>query len=181
MITLTQLKQKISESSGVLDSFIYQGKRVVINKDLQINIHTEQLDIDVKNLEEAIKEAKAYIDNSLILEKVDTTIPEEKIIALIQKHNITDKITDTLVETYLELASSNLFTLDPVMLEIKEKASSLPGKIEHKLNDGTIVAISENTQNLLNTLLEDKYQIVEYMRESKENFMQVIKEVTQCQ
>lgn len=178
MITLTQLKQKLTESLGVLDSFIYQGKRVVISRELEININEETLDIDVKNLEEAIKEAKSYIDNSLILEEVDTTIPEEKIISLIKKHNITEKITDTLVETYLELASSNLFSIDPVMLEIKEKTSSLPGKIEHKLNDGNVVAISEETQNLLNTLLDDKYQIVEYMRESKENFMRIIKEVT---
>jgi predicted GNAT superfamily acetyltransferase len=46
------------------------------------------------------------------------------------------------------------------------------------LNDGNSVVINEETQNLLNTLLEDKYQIVEYMRESKQNFMRIIKEVT---
>lgn len=46
------------------------------------------------------------------------------------------------------------------------------------LNDGNSVVINEETQNLLNALLEDKYQIVEYMRESKQNFMRIIKEVT---
>ena len=83
-----------------------------------------------------------------------------------------------IVESYLDLASSNLFTIDPVLLEIKQRSSSLSGKIEHKLSDGSVVAINEETQNLLNTLLEDKYQIVEYMRESKQNFMRIIKEVT---
>ena len=64
-----------------------------------------------------------------------------------------------------------------MLVEIKQKSSSVPGKIEHNLDDGSVVAIDEDTQTKLNTLLEDKYQIVEYMRESKENFMRIIKEV----
>ena len=103
---------------------------------------------------------------------------EEKIVSLIRKHHSIDRITDTLVESYIELASSNIFTIDPVIVEIKQKTSSLPGKLEYTLEDGNTVAINEDTQKLLTTLLDDKYQIVEYMRESKENFMRIIKEVT---
>ena len=178
MITLTKLKQKLAESNGILDSFVYQGKRVVISKDMQITIDEQSHDVEIKNLEEAREYAKSHIDTSIILEDIDTLIPEEKILNLVSKYHSTVKITDTIIESYLELASSNLFTIDPVLLEIKQRSSSIPGKIEHKLNDGTTVAISENTQHLLNTLLDDKYQIVEYMRESKENFMRIIKEVT---
>lgn len=178
MITLTKFKTKLSESSGVLDSFIYQDKRVVISKDLSITVNEEKIDSDINNLEEAREYAKSYITNSIILEDIDTVIPEEKIVNLVNKYHNIDKITDTIVESYLELASSNLFTIDPVLLEIKQRSSSLPGKIEHSLNDGSVVVISEETQSLLNTLLEDKYQIVEYMRESKQNFMRIIKEVT---
>ncbi len=178
MITIAKLKTKLSESSGVLDSFIYQDKRVVISKDLSITVNEEKIDSDINNLEEAREYAKSYITNSIILEDIDTVIPEEKIVNLVNKYHSIEKITDTIVESYLELASSNLFTIDPVLLEIKQRSSSLPGKIEHSLNDGSVVAISEETQNLLNTLLEDKYQIVEYMRESKQNFMRIIKEVT---
>ena len=178
MLTLTKLKQKLSENSGNLDSFIYQGKRVVISKDLSISVNEEALNVDVKNLEEAREYAKTHIDTSIIIEDIGATIPEEKIVNLVSKYHSTVKITDTIVESYLELASSNLFTIDPVLVEIKQRTTSIPGKIEHKLNDGNVVAIGEETQNLLNTLLEDKYQIVEYMRESKENFMRIIKEVT---
>lgn len=177
MITLTKLKNKLSESSGVLDSFIYQDKRVVISKDFSITVNEQVVDSDITNLEEAREYAKSYINNSIILQDIDTVIPEEKIVNLVNKYHNIEKITDTIVESYLELASSNLFTIDPVLLEIKQRSSSLPGKIEHTLNDGNVVAIDEETQNLLNTLLEDKYQIVEYMRESKENFMRIIKEV----
>lgn len=177
MITLTTLKSKLSESSGVLDSFIYQDKRVVISKDFRITVNEELVDSDISNLEEAREYVKSYINNSIILQDIDTVIPEEKIVNLVNKYHKIDKITDTIVESYLELASSNLFTIDPVLLEIKQRSSSLPGKIEHTLNDGTVVAIDEETQNLLNTLLEDKYQIVEYMRESKENFMYALREL----
>ena len=177
MITLTKLKQKLTESSGILDSFIYQGKRVVIDKNLHVSINEQFQEVDMKNLEEAREYAKNYIDTSIILEDVDNVIPEEKILNLVSKYHSTVKITDTIIESYLELASSNLFSIDPVLLEIKQRSSSLPGKIEHKLNDGSVVAIDEETQRLLSTLLEDKYQIVEYMRESKENFMRIIKEV----
>lgn len=178
MITFNKLKTKLAESSGVLDSFIYQEKRVVIDKDFSISIDEEVIGMELKNLEEAREYAKTYINNSLIIEDIDAVIPEEKIVNLISKYHNNIKITDRIVESYLDLASSNLFTIDPVLVEIKQKSSSIPGKIEHNLSDGSVVAIDEDTQFKLNTLLEDKYQIVEYMRESKQNFMRIIKEVT---
>jgi hypothetical protein len=178
MITLTQLKYKLSENSGNLDSFIYQDKRVVITKSLQINIDEQLIDVEINSLEEAREYAKTHIHASIILEDIDNTVPEEKIVNLISKYHSSVKITDTIVESYLELASSNLFTIDPVLVEIKQRSTSIPGKIEHVLNDGNVVAIGEETQNLLNILLDNKYQIIEYMRESKGNFMRIIKEVT---
>lgn len=176
MLTLTKLKQKLSEQCGYLDSFIYRDNRVIIDEEYSVFINQELLHIEFKSLEEAREYAKLYVDNQIIVEDIDKLIPEEKIVNLIEKyHSI--KITDTVIESYLNLASSNVFTIDPVLLEIKQNDSSLPGKIEHKLNDGTVVAITEDTQRVLNRLLEDKYQIIEYMRESKENFMRIIKEV----
>jgi len=85
MITLAKLKTKISESSGVLDSFIYQDKRVVISKDLSITVNEEKIDSDINDLEEAREYAKSYINNSIILEDIDTVIPEEKIVNLVNK------------------------------------------------------------------------------------------------
>lgn len=177
MITFSKLKAKLIESSGVLDSFIYQDKRVVINTDYSISIDEENVEIELKSLEEAREYAKSYIVNSNILKDIDAVIPEEKIVNLISKYHDSIKITDKIVESYLELASSNLFTIDPVLLEIRQKSSSIPGKIEHKLNDGSSVAINETTQSKLNALLEDKYQIIDYMRESKANFMNVIRQL----
>lgn len=178
MLTLSKLKSNITETTGILDSFKYQEQHVVIFKDLSIYVNEELIKSNVKTLEEASSYIKKYIDNSKILEKVDTLIPEEKIANLIRKYHDIEKITDTLVESYIELASSNIFSIDPVITDIKQNTSSnFAGKLEYKLNDGSIVAIDEDTQRLLNTLLKDKYQIIEYMRESKENFMHLIRRI----
>lgn len=177
MLTLTKLKSNILENMGILDRFTYRGKHVSIHKDYRIKVDDEFINFESKNLEEAINYVKASIDTKIILEDNSNLIPEEKIANLIRKHHNVNKITDTLIESYIELASSNIFSIDPVIVEIKQKTSSLPGKLEYTLNDGNTVAINENTQHILNTLLDDKYQIVEYMRESKENFMHVIREL----
>jgi hypothetical protein len=57
------------------------------------------------------------------------------------------------------------------------RSENFKNKIEYVLNDDSTVVINEDTKILLDTLLEDKYQMVEYMQSSKENFMSVIKEL----
>ena len=166
MITLTKLKKNLSESCGYLDSFVYQDNRVVITSDLKVSINEEILEVEFKNLEEAREYSKSYINNSIILKDIDAVIPEEKIVNLISKYHDSIKITDKIVESYVDLASSNLFTVDPVVAAIKERtAVEFSGKFEYKLNDGSTVAINEDTQDTLNNLLQNKPEIVDYMRE----------------
>jgi len=50
-------------------------------------------------------------------------------------------------------------------------------KIHYDLDDGTTVAISKSTQETLNKLLQTHTDVVEYMRESKENFLRVIEQI----
>jgi hypothetical protein len=74
--------------------------------------------------------------------------------------------------TLFELASvSKQFTAMTIMM-LHEK-----GKLQYDLNDGSIVAIYESTQEYLNNILKNKPEIVDYMRESKNNFMRIIKEL----
>ena len=177
MLTLSKFKSKLFENANFLDAFMYQGKHVIIDSDFKINIDEKVLSSNYASLEEAQIYSKIYIDSNMV-KHVDIQIPEEKIAGLIKKYHDIDKITHSLVESYIELASSNIFSIDPVITEIKEKVySKFAGKLEYKLNDNTIIAIDEHTQSFLNTVLKDKYEIVEYMRESKKNFMHVIKEL----
>lgn len=139
------------------------------------NVETEFSDLE---------EARQYIVIQQELKKLEEEIKtdlyeelsDEKVALIIQEqHDV--KVTDTLIESYKELASSKLFTLDPVITEMRKlnKLDTLvEGKIDYKLNDNSIIAISHNTQNKLNSLFKEHQDVVEYMRDSKENFLSVL-------
>jgi hypothetical protein len=105
---------------------------------------------------------------------------EDGRIATIIKEYHDIKVTNTLIESYKELASSNIFTVDPIVQQIRnlnKLDSIVEGKIHYQLSDGTVVAINEDTQQQLNNLLNNQKEIVEYMRESKSNFFHVLKKI----
>lgn len=94
---------------------------------------------------------------------------------ILENHDI--KVTDTLVESYKQLVSSHMFSVDPVVQKIRSlnKLDSLvEGKYHYVLNDGNIVAINESTQERLNKLLQNQNEVIDYMRESKDNFIHVV-------
>lgn len=176
--SFTSFRKQVLEQSGLASTFLLYGHEVSITEDIQILINGSLIKSDVNTLEEAREYAKRYIENSELLEDIDTTIPEEKVAQYIRQYHSIEKITDTLIESYIELASSNMFTVDPVVIAIKEsKTAEFNGKLQYELNDGSVVAISEATQEMLNNILADKNEIVEYMRESKDNFVRIIKEL----
>jgi hypothetical protein len=165
--------------TNVLESFTYGKNKfsVKITEDFSVFINDEKHEQEFSSLEEAKKYCKDHITTLEILEDIDLTIPENKVASYIKKHYNIEKITDTLVESYIELASSNIFTIDPVVLEMKLNSSLIAGKLDYTLEDKSVVAISESTQNKLNMLMRDRADVVQYMRESKENFMRVVKEI----
>jgi nitrous oxide reductase len=135
----------------------------------------------------ALEEARQYIinlkDTKILEETVKTElyndISDNKIANIIKEHHDV-KVTDTLIESYIELASSKLFTIDPVVQDIRDLNRLdriIEGKIDYKLADGSIVAIDELTQYRLNELLNNQQEIIEYMRESKDNFLHVLKQI----
>lgn len=174
MTTYKSFRSSSLDKLGFLDKFVCQENLISITEDLNTYVNDEFIG-SFQNLEEARAYARNYISSKKILETVDSYIPEEKIVALIKKYHNVDKITSNLVESYKNLASSNLFTLDPVINEMKQVQIS--GKRVYDLEDGSTIAISEDTFYFLSDVLDDKYQIVEYMRKSKDNFMHVIKKL----
>jgi hypothetical protein len=176
-ISFSNLKQQVLNNSGLVDCFYLYGEEVRVNSDNEIFVEGVKIG-SVNESEEAREYAKKYIENIKLLEDIETTIPEEKVAHYIRQYHNIEKITDTLIESYIELASSNLFTVDPVVIAIKEsRTSEFVGKLQYELSDGSSVAINESTQKVLNKLLQNKPEIVEYMRESKNNFMRIIKEL----
>lgn len=141
--------------------------------------------VDFKETElTSLEEARRYIDQIVLEEELTKElyedIPSNKIAKLIKEHHDV-KVTDTLIESYVSLASSKLFSVDPVITGIRSMNSLdslVENKIDYVLEDGSVVAIDEATQEMLNNLLEDKAEIVQYMRECKEQFMRIVKELS---
>ena len=125
-----------------------------------------------------IKEAKDSIDQQTILDSIDLyeDVPLHKIADIIRAHhNI--KVTDTLIESYVELAASKTFTTDQVAQDIRKFNKLdrvLQGRLDYKLDDGSVVIIKEETQSKINKLFSDHRDVVEYMRENKENFINIV-------
>ena len=114
-----------------------------------------------------------------VTKEIYEEIPNNKIAKIIKEYHDV-KVTDTLIETYIELASSNIFSVDPVICELRKinKLDTLvEGKLNYTLDDGSVIAINEATQEYLNKLLQNQNEIIEHMRESKENFLNVLKQI----
>lgn len=178
MTTFSQLKKKLNESVGIIDAFICYGKKVCIFED-KITIDGEELNMTFGSLDEAREYVSDYIQDSIEVVNIEETlIPEEYIASLISKHHQINRITDTLIETYKELASSNSFSADPVIFEMKQSGVAVAhNKLEWTLEDGAVVAVDASTQEHLNKLLKDKPEVVQHMRESKDNFLNIVREV----
>jgi HJR/Mrr/RecB family endonuclease len=130
-------------------------------------------------IKEAVRHLIDHIDlKTLSKQAIRETyeeLPNSRIASIIKEFHAV-KPTMTLVESYLELAASNLFSVDPVVHKIRalnKLDRIIEGKLHYTLSDGTQIAITEQTQNTLNKLLSTRKDIVEYMRESKENFYNI--------
>ena len=141
------------------------------------------LNTDHKTIEEARKYIKEDYDTHQLAGKItkDTyqEISEHTVASIIKEHHDI-KVTDTLIESYVELASSNIFSVDPVVHKIRSLNKLdriVEGKLHYVLSDNSTIAINEDTQDILNKLLGNQTEIIEYMRESKENFFHVLEQI----
>lgn len=125
---------------------------------------------------------KKIYENNSACEKAEESIShssvkfvsESRLIQSIEKnHSI--KITNSLVESYTNILNEDTFVVDPVVLEVKDYDNL--GKFSFKLKDGASVSLSEDTYVELCKLLSNKYEVVEFMRESVDNFKQVLKKI----
>ena len=160
-------------------------EQVTFGADTIIKTVNDDILVNYKQTEfTSIEEAKQHIQEMQlqeeVIQEIYDNIDHNVVATLIREghHNI--KVTDTLIESYIDLAAAKLFSVDPVIQNIRSLnviESLIENKIDYKLNDGSIVAIDEDTQDLLNALLIDRQDIVEHMRANKENFLQVVREI----
>lgn len=165
----------------ITNSIRSYGNQIQIDSDGIVYVNKEITEYN------SLEEARTNIRNKQISNKLESQITKDiyeeltdnRIANIIKEyHNI--KVTDTLIESYIELASSQIFTIDPVVQKIRslnKLDAVIEGKLHYQLSDGNIVAINEQTQEQLNILLNKQKEIVEYMRESKSNFFHVLEQI----
>lgn len=153
---------------------IYEGHTITITEDTVFVDHDAIME-EYDSIEYAYAYAKQYITSLNIVESTNT-VTNESIVNTIKKY-YDIRITNTLVEEYHNVIDEDIFSLDPVVLELKEGKSSFINKLEFELDDGTNVAINESTYKKLLDLNVDKYKLVQFMKESKDNFTSIIEMV----
>lgn len=115
------------------------------------------------------------IDSDKIKKDIFKDTPHHLIADIIVTNYPNARVTDKLIESYIDLALSKEFTLDKTINEIRKLNSFdtiYEGKISFILNDSNEVIISEETFTKLQENINNN--IVEFMRKNKENFMNVI-------
>ena len=160
------------------ESKFVHGHRITVSEDA---VFIDGNKTDFTSLEEArqhiIDDNTAKRLEEVVTQESYEDISDNTIASIIKEsHNI--KVTDTIIDTYKELASSNSFTIDPAVQEIRKinKLDRLvEGKIHYVLEDGSTVAIDKRTQKNLNNILEGHNDVVDYMKVSKDNFLHTLK------
>lgn len=135
-----------------------------------------------------LEEASEYLKQQKLQEEIQRDIQQElyeemsdnKIADIIRQYHSGIRVTDTLIESYVELASSKIFTADPVAQEIRKfnKLDRLiEGRLDYTLNDGTTIIISEDAQEKINNLFGQHDDIISYMRTSQKAFLSVLNQI----
>lgn len=169
------LSQFIKNSYGDQD-YAY-GHRIVVSEDV-VYINGEKTDLTT------LEEARQYLRQEHIAKQLEEDVIEnlydeisDNTIASIIKESHDIKVTDTVINEYKDLVSSNIFSIDPAVQQIRKlnKLNNIcEGKVNWVLEDGSTVAIDKRTQKDLNNLLEEHDDVVNYMRESKDNFLKTL-------
>ena len=179
-----QFNRKLSEqATGIEIKSQLRSNGHLIEQTIDDEIIIDGIDTDYSTIIEARdflrQQYKTEMLEQEITQEYYDEISDDKIADIIKEHHDV-KVTDSLIESYVELASSKLFTIDPVATDIRDlnKIDKLiEGKIDYKLNDGSIVAINKDTQYYINNILQNNNEIVDFMRESNENFLSIIEQI----
>lgn len=115
------------------------------------------------------------IDVEQIKEEIFKDTPHHLVADIIAICNPGVKITNRLIETYLDIASSKEFTLDKTISEIRKLnrfESLIAQKHIAELDDGSRIAIDDETYAKLQESI-NSMNVVEFMCKNRDNFLSV--------
>ena len=111
-----------------------------------------------------------------IREDIFRATPKQLVADIIAANHVDVRITDKLIESYVSLALTKQFTLDKTICEIRKLDSfdsAAAGTITFVLDDASKVSVSET---MYTTICENinSLDVVQFMRQSKDNFISVV-------
>lgn len=177
-----KIKSSVLQLEVVEQSSCYN---VSLFKTADDKVYIDMIETEFKSLDEARLYIKEQNSTHAIEQEVTKNIYEDvletKIAAIIKLDNDV-KLTQTVLENYINFASSKKFTLDETVLKIRKLNKHdyiFEDKIDFILKDNSRVIISYDTKNFLNSILKNQTEIVDYMSESKDQFLEVLDLLTE--
>lgn len=162
-----QFVSSIKEVRGVHETTSYFGHQIEVTDN---GTFFEGIKFDT------LDEARSYIDKQFIARELYEDVLKNQVVRIISEtHEI--KVTNVILEKYLDLASSKVFSIDPAVQKIRDinRLDKVLGEnYDYILEDNSRVIITKRLQERLNSLLEDQKDIVDHMKQSRENFFEAI-------
>lgn len=157
---------------------VFEGR--VFEETVSGRVFVDKMPTSFQNIEDALQDAQHHSIVCSLEEEIAReqyyTLSRNKTVDVIKEHHGV-KVTDTLLEAYAEAASTKIFSLDPVIVHLRESNTLdriVESKIDFRLNDGSLVAIDLATLSRLNNIIGNQTDIIEHMRESSQTFLDVL-------
>lgn len=174
--------ERIALGSDIQSHSVYYGHTIHEMIDNRILIDREESNANT------VSEAIDFLRQNQLHDKIQqqiqhemySSISNDKLVSIIRRHHQNIQITDTLVESYIELASSKIFTTDPVAYDIRQYNKTdyvVEGHVDYILDDGSKVVISESIQNKINNIFNQHQDVIKYMRSSIDNLFSVVNQL----
>jgi hypothetical protein len=153
---------------------------VLVSETVEGIILIDNQKTDFNSLVEAMDSLKAHKLQRDIEDSIQSELYEDltqgEVAQLIREHHDV-RVTEAVIEDYILKASTKHFSIDPVLVELRDYnifSKEVNPKIDFILIDGSKVAIEEETYAKVQSVLSGKPEAVAFMRESLDNFLDVI-------
>ncbi len=120
--------------------------------------------------------SNSQLDIELIKEDIFRATPHHLIAEIIANNYHDARVTDKLIESYIDLALTKQFTTDKTIREIRKLNAfdkTFDGKLSFVLDDSSQVVISNETYDKVCESINN-IESIQFMRKNKENFLNCI-------
>ncbi len=130
------------------------------------------------NISDNISDRYSSINEEINIDNYQYII-EHLLPTIIKKHS-NNIITEQLIKEYSNKVFNKEFSGDRVLFEIRnlnKLDNILPNKLDYILEDNSRIVINYETQELINNILGNHKDIIDYMQKNSNNFSKTINQI----